>query len=174
MASNPFQYPSQKGNERKHFSRGYKEDLLDAQNGRCARCHDRLRLIDAYLDHKHALGAGGTNNPRNLQLICPTCNTRKTRKDIREASNYRQRQKEHSFLGGNRGMGGYNIAPPRPKRRPARRYNPFDLSMPGFTAPRSRKRSSYNPFDMSMSGFGAPRDRKKKKGGGLFDYNLPY
>ena len=46
-----------------------------AQKGRCAECH--IKLTSYHADHIVPLSKGGTNWPRNIQLLCPTCNLRK-------------------------------------------------------------------------------------------------
>lgn len=50
------------------------------QKGRCAYCHRGLRE-DYTIDHIVAVANGGTNDPSNLQLTCPDCNSDKGAKD---------------------------------------------------------------------------------------------
>lgn len=50
-------------------------DLFDEQEGRCPYCNVFLR--NWHVDHKTPLSRGGANDKSNLQLTCPTCNTRK-------------------------------------------------------------------------------------------------
>lgn len=60
-----------------------KEDIRrihTAQGGKCACCRDSLKN-GKHLDHITPLILGGTNWPRNLQLLCPPCNLRKSAKD---------------------------------------------------------------------------------------------
>ena len=52
------------------------------QRGRCACCGERLGPVLAsppgfHIDHKRALANDGANDPSNIQLLCPTCNTKK-------------------------------------------------------------------------------------------------
>ena len=49
------------------------------QRGRCALC--RVPLRKQHIDHVIPLARGGTNYPKNIQLLCPTCNVRKSAKD---------------------------------------------------------------------------------------------
>lgn len=51
-----------------------------AQRGRCALC--RCRLGDNFhRDHIKPLSRGGPHDRKNLQLLCPPCNLRKSSKD---------------------------------------------------------------------------------------------
>lgn len=55
-------------------------DILNAQAGRCAYCRSDVRM--AYeVDHIVALAKGGTNDRKNIQILCPPCNRRKRTKD---------------------------------------------------------------------------------------------
>ncbi len=54
--------------------------LMAAQRGKCAYCRDSLRP-GYHVDHIHPLSRGGSNWPRNLQLLCKTCNLAKCAKD---------------------------------------------------------------------------------------------
>lgn len=60
-----------------------KEDInriFAAQRGRCAYCRKRL-MKSVSIDHIIALSKGGTNEPRNIQLVCKSCNSAKKDKD---------------------------------------------------------------------------------------------
>ena len=49
------------------------------QRGKCACC--RVSIADGYhVDHIQPLALGGSNDKTNLQLLCPTCNTKKSAK----------------------------------------------------------------------------------------------
>lgn len=63
-----------------------KEDIdriFGLQRGRCASpdCRCRLRVTGYHVDHIVALSRGGSNWPRNIQLLCPKCNHSKHAKD---------------------------------------------------------------------------------------------
>lgn len=68
------------------------EDLFRKQSGKCAGCActlDRLGRNKYHVDHIAPLkprngGMPGTNDPANLQLLCPTCNARKGNMDPQE------------------------------------------------------------------------------------------
>jgi 5-methylcytosine-specific restriction endonuclease McrA len=52
--------------------------LFAMQEGRCAAFWCRAELKNSYhVDHITALARGGSNDPSNLQLLCPSCNTSK-------------------------------------------------------------------------------------------------
>lgn len=50
--------------------------ILCAQRWRCAYCRTSVRG-GYHVDHIMPLALGGTNNPSNLQVACPTCNAQK-------------------------------------------------------------------------------------------------
>lgn len=60
--------------------RGTVKRIGNAQRWKCAACSVKL---DAgyHVDHITPLARGGEHSPANLQLLCPTCNVRKSAKD---------------------------------------------------------------------------------------------
>lgn len=54
--------------------------LHDAQRGRCAICRSGLGG-KYHVDHINPLSAGGSNDRRNLQLLCAPCNLNKWARD---------------------------------------------------------------------------------------------
>ena len=54
--------------------------LLVAQRGKCASCHANV-IEKHHLDHIVPVAKGGTNDRSNFQLLCPTCNLKKSAKD---------------------------------------------------------------------------------------------
>ena len=53
----------------------------DLQKWMCASCRKDLLKSGHHVDHIVAIINGGTNWPENIQLLCPTCNLSKNRKD---------------------------------------------------------------------------------------------
>jgi 5-methylcytosine-specific restriction endonuclease McrA len=53
--------------------------IYDAQSGKCADCKKSLKK-GYHADHIVALARGGSNWPRNVQLLCASCNIRKSAK----------------------------------------------------------------------------------------------
>lgn len=54
--------------------------IFKAQKGKCAYCRIKLGKL-RHTDHIVALANGGTNDRRNIQILCAPCNLRKNRKD---------------------------------------------------------------------------------------------
>ena len=57
------------------------QNLLTAQNHKCASCRCSLKKTGYHVDHIQPLAKGGTNWPDNLQILCPSCNLSKGAKD---------------------------------------------------------------------------------------------
>ena len=59
----------------------YEEDLIGNRyfvGYRCRKCRRVFtRLSDLQVDHIKPRSKRGTDNPANLQLLCPTCNKKK-------------------------------------------------------------------------------------------------
>lgn len=59
--------------------------LAIKQQWECAALHCRVSIREEYhVDHKQPISRGGTNWPRNLQLLCAKCNTSKGSRTMRE------------------------------------------------------------------------------------------
>jgi 5-methylcytosine-specific restriction endonuclease McrA len=55
-------------------------EIMRSQRGRCGYCRKSLRM-GFHVDHIVALRRGGSNDRRNLQLLCSSCNPSKGAKD---------------------------------------------------------------------------------------------
>ena len=69
--------------------------LWHRQRGECARCEERCgkRPGDRafHVDHITPLSRGGSNWPRNLQILCPACNLQKSNRTPAEFTLYLRR-----------------------------------------------------------------------------------
>lgn len=54
--------------------------LREMQRNKCAICR-RSVAVKSHLDHIIPLAKGGVHAPRNMQLLCPPCNLRKSARD---------------------------------------------------------------------------------------------
>ncbi len=57
------------------------KDIRKLQRNRCARCSKSLRGKKVHIDHIMPLARDGTNNRKNLQLLCAFCNCSKHDRD---------------------------------------------------------------------------------------------
>ena len=55
---------------RKSFSPELKKELFKAQNGKCMYCGRKPGIDLMDIDHKNPMAKGGSDQKRNLQLIC--------------------------------------------------------------------------------------------------------
>lgn len=53
--------------------------LLVLQRCKCANCGASIKK-KYHIDHRIPVAKGGTNDPRNIELLCPSCNLRKSAK----------------------------------------------------------------------------------------------
>lgn len=56
-------------------------DIFKSQRGKCAYCKKKVTMLNKHVDHIIAISKGGTNDRRNLQILCQRCNLRKHAKD---------------------------------------------------------------------------------------------
>jgi hypothetical protein len=65
-----------------HFTAADIERIRKAQDNRCAYCRKPLgKNVQTHIDHIQPIARGGSNDPRNLQLLCAACNMSKKAKD---------------------------------------------------------------------------------------------
>lgn len=65
------------GGRKRPSLKQWKELLHPVQGGKCMYCGVKLRLGDGQVDHKMPFSRGGKETPKNMQLLCAPCNTRK-------------------------------------------------------------------------------------------------
>lgn len=68
-----------------NYSKDYRQTALDTTDSDhgwylCAHCGRKFRKADMDADHIIPKSLGGSNNPRNLQLLCSHCNRSKGNK----------------------------------------------------------------------------------------------
>jgi len=66
------------------LSRGYFDRLWAAQAGLCKACEGDLMILGTHLDHIIPLVKGGLHCDDNVQLLCATCNRRKSAKNFED------------------------------------------------------------------------------------------
>lgn len=64
-----------------NVSPGIRQILAKRQRNKCVACQVDLRQSGSHLDHIIPIAKGGPHDDANLQLLCPSCNTRKQAKD---------------------------------------------------------------------------------------------
>jgi 5-methylcytosine-specific restriction endonuclease McrA len=62
------------------LSKGLPKKLMCLQRGKCACCHGDLKKLGYHLDHRIPLALGGEHSDRNIELLCPACNSSKSAK----------------------------------------------------------------------------------------------
>jgi 5-methylcytosine-specific restriction endonuclease McrA len=63
-----------------HYTRQDVANIMRAQRGLCAYCRRSIRS-GYHVDHIRPLSLNGSNWPKNLQLLCASCNSRKSNLD---------------------------------------------------------------------------------------------
>lgn len=76
---------------RRRFSDDLKRKLCQDQDYRCMYCGRKRAFSDLEIDHKKPVQREGSDNVRNLQVLCPPCNKRKGNQTDQE---FRRRYRE--------------------------------------------------------------------------------
>ncbi|MCX6656914.1 MAG: HNH endonuclease signature motif containing protein [Candidatus Bathyarchaeota archaeon] len=85
--------------ERKKILKADEMNVLERQKHRCAMCQKPLTVGKYHIDHKKPLADGGSNDPRNLEALCPGCHDEKSKKDSAKRAKAKRREKERDPLG---------------------------------------------------------------------------
>ena len=110
---------------RRRFPDALKRKLCQDQDYCCMYCGRKRAFTDLEIDHKTPVDRGGSDHPRNLQILCPPCNKRKGNQTDRE---FRRRYRE---------LLPKNHEPPRP----AIRQDAFDMVTATTNRPRNARTS---------------------------------
>jgi len=70
---------ARKQNAEGHHSKEDVQKILLSQSNKCANCYSEL--VNYEIDHIMPLALGGSNWPCNIQILCPSCNKKKSAKD---------------------------------------------------------------------------------------------
>ena len=65
---------------RKRLSQNIREKILKRDNYTCQNCGNRPDKSDLEIDHIIPVAIGGANNMSNLQVLCKSCNGKKSDK----------------------------------------------------------------------------------------------
>lgn len=76
-----------KGAEGKH-THGDIQDILVSQRHECVYCSVALTADNRHIDHIVPISVGGHNGRNNIQILCGTCNMRKSSKTHEEFLDY--------------------------------------------------------------------------------------
>ena len=77
---------------------GEKTRILKRQKWKCAICKKvDLSKSVPHFDHKIALALGGSDTTRNIQCLCGTCHSEKTREDRDKIAKKKRKEKEDPF-----------------------------------------------------------------------------
>lgn len=67
--------------KRKRLSKAEKTMILKSQNFKCAMCKRDISKITPHFDHRIPLAIGGSDTITNIQALCGTCHTEKSKFD---------------------------------------------------------------------------------------------
>lgn len=81
---------------RKPLKQSTKNEVLFNQRNECAGCEKPLDIRIVNFDHRCPLSQGGTDDPSNIQALCPKCHAKKTRDDRMRENDKRNHHTEHS------------------------------------------------------------------------------
>jgi len=79
------------GPKRKRLAKAQKTLILKSQHFKCAKCGCDISKITPHYDHRIPLAMGGSDTLTNIQALCGTCHTEKSKFDKLEISRAKQR-----------------------------------------------------------------------------------
>jgi len=74
-------YSSQRRTSEGVFTETDIEEIKEKQQHKCANCLNSIQGKEYHIDHIIPVSKNGTNWPHNIQILCPTCNLKKSAKD---------------------------------------------------------------------------------------------
>ena len=77
--------------KRQKLAKAQETMILKSQNYKCARCKCDISKITPHFDHRIPLAMGGSDTITNIQALCGTCHTEKTKFDKLEISRSKRR-----------------------------------------------------------------------------------
>lgn len=69
------------------LSRGYIAKIFLEQSGLCLVCRHDLKITGHHIDHIIPIAKGGRHCDENVQLLCPSCNCRKSTRNFQDFIN---------------------------------------------------------------------------------------
>ena len=127
--------------KREYISKADKQRVLERQKGKCAKCSAPLWKTRKVLDHKKARALKGSDKVSNLQYLCPTCNAKKTPRDMKKIAKAKRKKREDPF--------GFGESFTQPKRGRKKKDDLFGGDIFG-SAPKKkgRKKKPKSIFDL--------------------------
>lgn len=65
-------------NKRRLFTPKQRDLILKKHNNKCDICNEKLTNKESNIDHIIPIKSGGSNSPKNLQILCVPCHSKKT------------------------------------------------------------------------------------------------
>jgi 5-methylcytosine-specific restriction endonuclease McrA len=88
--SKKFKIKLNRKHKRKRLSKSFKENIFERDNYECQLCIPKKNLLylpnERVIDHKIPLSKGGSNDVKNLWLVCKDCDKKKRNKLYPELS----------------------------------------------------------------------------------------
>jgi 5-methylcytosine-specific restriction enzyme A len=79
---------------KRRLSRKAKDAVIERYGGRCARCG--TGGVELHVDHVIPIWTSGREDDANLQPLCKTCHSAKTRTDVRTIAKIKRQAAKHN------------------------------------------------------------------------------